>query len=264
MHSAALVLVNFPDFEAVPAKLLVAHGNASARALATADWVLRRKRDGRYLAVATSARIGALRPTDWRQALGRSDEDAVLHRLKRIDPRQVATTLPAGGLATLLAELGIPARYGRERHLEVVAEPSQLSLAGRDRYHRPLWLTTAAAVAWTRMRAAAAGDGIGLDAISGYRSHAYQLGIFRRKRARGIALEAILAVNAAPGYSEHHSGRALDLGTPGELPAEESFEQTPAFAWLQRHAHAFGFRLSYPRGNRHGIAYEPWHWYLQG
>ena len=43
-------------------------------------------------------------------------------------------------------------------------------------------------------------------------------------------------------------------------PAEESFEATPAFDWLQRHAGASGFAMSYPRGNPHGIVYEPWHW----
>ena len=74
------------------------------------------------------------------------------------------------------------------------------------------------------------------------------------------AVEQILAVNAAPGYSEHHGGYALDIGTPGEPPAEESFEATDAFAWLARHAPAHGFAMSYPRDNLHGIVYEPWHW----
>jgi D-alanyl-D-alanine carboxypeptidase len=27
-----------------------------------------------------------------------------------------------------------------------------------------------------------------------------------------------------------------------------------------QHADRFGFRLSYPYGNPHGMAYEPWHW----
>ncbi|RBC14748.1 D-alanyl-D-alanine carboxypeptidase family protein, partial [Xanthomonas oryzae pv. oryzae] len=53
---------------------------------------------------------------------------------------------------------------------------------------------------------------------------------------------------------------ALDIGTPGEPPAEESFATTPAFAWLRNNANAFGYRLSYPRDNPHGIVYEPWHW----
>ena len=110
------------------------------------------------------------------------------------------------------------------------------------------------------MRRAAAADGIVLEAISGYRSHDYQLGIFERKLARGQALAQILGVNAAPGYSEHHGGRALDIGTPGEPAAEESFEATPALAWLATSAATHGFTMSYPRGNPHGIVYEPWHW----
>ena len=49
----------------------------------------------------------------------------------------------------------------------------------------PFWLTARAARAWAAMRRAADGDGVVLDAISGYRSHDYQLGIFERKLARG-------------------------------------------------------------------------------
>ena len=73
-------------------------------------------------------------------------------------------------------------------------------------------------------------------------------------------MQAILQVNAAPGFSEHHSGLALDIGTPGEPPAEETFEHTAAFAWLQSDAGQHGFAMSYPRDNPNGIVYEPWHW----
>jgi D-alanyl-D-alanine carboxypeptidase len=90
------------------------------------------------------------------------------------------------------------------------------------------------------------------------------LGIFARKLARGLSVEDILQVNAAPGFSEHHGGCALDLGTPGEPPAEESFEATPAFDWLQANAGGYGFLMSYPRGNPHGIIHEPWHWRFAG
>jgi D-alanyl-D-alanine carboxypeptidase len=123
-----------------------------------------------------------------------------------------------------------------------------------------LWLRRGAAQGWRRMQLHAAQDGIALDAISGFRSHAYQLGIFERKLARGLSVAEILKVNAAPGFSEHHSGHALDIGTPGDAPAEESFEAPDACAWLQAHAGEHGFHLSYPRDNPHGIVYEPWHW----
>lgn len=154
--------------------------------------------------------------------------------------------------------------YANRTGLALVAEPAALAFAGRDRYRRPLWLTRGAARAWQALRAAAARDGIVLEAISGYRSHDYQLGIFERKRARGQTVDEILTVNAAPGYSEHHSGRALDIGAPDEPPAEASFERTPAFAWLTARAGDFGFVMSYPRDNPHGIVYEPWHWYYAG
>ncbi|HEY4990089.1 MAG TPA: D-alanyl-D-alanine carboxypeptidase family protein, partial [Opitutaceae bacterium] len=67
-------------------------------------------------------------------------------------------------------------------------------------------------------------------------------------------------VNAAPGYSEHHTGRAVDIGVPDEPPLEEGFALTQAFSWLTAHAREFGFALSYACGNPQGIAYEPWHW----
>lgn len=263
MPDTLLPLVNFDDFEAVPAGLLPARGNATARALALADWVLRRKRDGRYLAVASAGRMHALWPADWRNALQRQAADAVLRRLYRCGGRGEAAVLPLPGLRRMLDRLGIAPGYAAARQLALVPEPARLIFAGYDRYRRPLWLTAAAATAWQRMRAAAAREGVVLDAISGYRSHAYQLGIFQRKRARGVGLDAILAVNAAPGYSEHHSGRALDIGTAGEAAAEDSFEATPAYAWLGAHAVDFGFVLSYPRDNRHGISFEPWHWCLR-
>ena len=67
-------------------------------------------------------------------------------------------------------------------------------------------------------------------------------------------------MNAAPGYSEHHTGRAVDLTTPGTPPLLEAFERTAAFAWLERHAARFGFVMTYPRNNPLGVIYEPWHW----
>ena len=252
-------LINAEHLEALPATLARARGNASARALAGADWLIRRKADGRFVAVRRGDTLLELR----RGALAAD---------VRADLRDLAFAAAAGeaprplsGLIARLHELGLDeADYAARTGLALVAEPHVLAFAGRDRYGRPLWLRAAAARAWTAMRAAALAESVVLEAISGYRSHDYQLGIFRRKRARGQSVEEILQVNAAPGFSEHHGGEVLDISTPGEPAAEESFEATPAFAWLQRHAGAFGFEMSYPRGNPHGIVYEPWHWRLRG
>ena len=156
--------------------------------------------------------------------------------------------------------LGVPRDYGRTRDLRRVREPRDLESIGHDTQGREQFLAARAARAWARMREAAAHDAVELQIASAFRSIEYQLGIIRRKLERGQSIEAILRVSAAPGYSEHHSGRALDLTTPGFAALEEEFEQSPAFAWLSANAVRYGFRLSFPRDNTHGIAYEPWHW----
>ena len=156
--------------------------------------------------------------------------------------------------------LGVPRDYGRVRRLPVVREPRDLACVGTDTSARVQWLAPRAARALVRLRAAASADGIELQLVSAFRSAEYQLGIVRRKLERGQPMDDILRVSAAPCYSEHHSGRAVDLTTPGYPALEEAFEASPAFAWLQANARRFGFMLSYPRGNPHGIAYEPWHW----
>ena len=255
------ILLNTELVEAWPGGLLRARGNHDARLLAGAGHVLRRKRDGSYLAVERGGKLQPLRPAFATEpgldAAMKAIAGAVVHRRPGIEAVPV---LPLARLQERLDRLGVDAGYAERTGLELVPEPAWLSLAGFDRYRRPLWLHAEAARAWRRMQSAALRDEVVLEAISGYRSHDYQLGIFERKLAQGQTLDGILVVNAAPGYSEHHGGRALDIGTPGEPAAEESFEATPAFAWLQANAAGFGFRMSYPRGNPHGIAYEPWHW----
>lgn len=256
------VLRNTPDIELWPAGLLHARSNADARLLARAKTVLRRKRDGRYLAAITHEGLHSLLPNLQREP-GLAAAQGVLKTLQQHTRRGLehVNTLPLHRLHERLATLGLDAdAYAAHSGLTLVAEPNWLAFAGFDLFRRPLWLHINAARAWLHMQATALGDGIVLESISGYRSHDYQLGIFERKRARGLSVEDILAVNAAPGFSEHHSGFALDIGTLDAPPAEESFESTPAFAWLCKHAEGFGFRMSYPRNNPHGIIYEPWHW----
>ena len=253
-------LLNTPGIEIWPGGLLRARANADARQLARAIRVLRRKRDGRYLAVELPEGLLPMVERLPREAGIDAALDALEAAPRRGQP-DPAADLPLDRLHERLDVLGIDADdYAARCGLPLVAEPNWLAFAGFDRYRRALWLQRDAARGWQSMQAAAMREGVVLEAISGYRSHDYQLGIFERKLARGLDIDAILTVNAAPGFSEHHSGLALDIGTPGEPPAEESFEATPAFAWLQRNAAAHGFAMSYPRGNPHGITYEPWHW----
>lgn len=113
------------------------------------------------------------------------------------------------------------------------------------------------------MRDAAAADGVELLLISAFRSVEFQAALIRAKLARGMTISEVLKVNAPPGYSEHHTGCAIDIGARDMAPLDEAFESTPAFVWLHARAQDFGFVLSYPRENVEGYGYEPWHWCWQ-
>ena len=163
-------------------------------------------------------------------------------------------------LRELLTELGIPGDYGSDGVKPAFEEAADLVDVGPNLEGRMQRLTSTTAASWRQMQAAAEDDGIELLLVSGFRSIAYQASLIRRKLDAGQSVNEILNVNAAPGYSEHHTGRAIDIAVPDAEPLTEEFESSKAFAWLQKNAANFGFSMSYPRENRQGFIYEPWHW----
>jgi D-alanyl-D-alanine carboxypeptidase len=172
----------------------------------------------------------------------------------------VLTVDYAQKIETLLRELGISSDYADARRLELQFEATELVSIGRDDNGRDCRLSPRAAEAWRTLRVRAGEYDIDLVPLSGFRSVARQEEIIRGKLALGLPIEEILNTMAAPGYSEHHTGHAIDIGTPGVLPLEEDFANTKAYSWLTRHAERYGFYLSFPRGNPQGFIYEPWHW----
>lgn len=144
-----------------------------------------------------------------------------------------------------------------------VAECSNLIEVGVDIRGRKMLLEPRAAEAWSLMKSAAATDGFELLLVSSFRSVEYQASIVLKKLEKGQSLDEILKVSAYPGFSEHHSGRAVDICSREHPLLEPTFDQTPEFRWLASKAADFGFRMSYPPNNPFGIAYEPWHWCWQ-
>jgi len=160
----------------------------------------------------------------------------------------------------ILSQLGIPLSYPDSRGLQLHEEATDLVKLDMADSDREYWLTPQTAIAWQGMQASAHAARVDFFVVSAFRSVERQLEIITRKLERGITMNDILRVSALPGYSEHHTGRAIDIGTAGSPVLEEVFEETTSFTWLLAHAHEFGFRLSYPRGNASGYDYEPWHW----
>jgi len=162
--------------------------------------------------------------------------------------------------STVLSELGIPKDYGRDPFIPRYDEASELEDVGPNIVGRMQQLTPDTASDWRAMNRAAADDGIELLVVSGFRSIARQVELFRNKLESGQDIETILRVNAAPGFSQHHTGCAIDVATPGSRPLTEEFELSPAFDWLGENGARFGFRMPYGRDNVFGFCYEPWHW----
>lgn len=120
-----------------------------------------------------------------------------------------------------------------------------------------------AAQQFKAMVAAARAAGVVLVPISGFRSVTDQEHLFFDVKAqRGQVATKRAEVSAPPGYSEHHTGYAVDIGD-GTVPATNlnaKFEKTRAFQWLAVNAARFSFELSFPKNNSQGVNYEPWHW----
>ncbi|HBB34950.1 MAG TPA: D-alanyl-D-alanine carboxypeptidase [Cyanobacteria bacterium UBA8803] len=144
------------------------------------------------------------------------------------------------------------------------APPSELKPITPD---GKLKLRTAAAEKFKAMLAAARADGVILIPISGFRSVQDQQHLFFDIKAqRGQVATKRAEVSAPPGYSEHHTGYAVDIGD-SRTPATNlspSFAQTAAFKWLEKNAAHYSFELSFPPGNPQGVNYEPWHWRFVG
>lgn len=121
-------------------------------------------------------------------------------------------------------------------------------------------LIAPAAQAWRAMQQQAAADGVGIYLVSAYRSLAYQAELIRAKQQAGIPPQDFFTSLAPPGCSEHHTGRAVDINTPGCDEVTGVFGETGAFVWLQANAARFGFVMSFPLNNPWGFICEPWHW----
>ncbi len=128
-------------------------------------------------------------------------------------------------------------------------------------------LRETAAQSFLAMAQAAKAKQISLVPVSGFRSIADQTYLFFTLKAKqGLTATERAAVSAPPGYSEHHTGYAVDIadGTRSATDLQITFETTPAFRWLQANAARFGFELSFPKNNSQGVSYEPWHWRFVG
>ncbi|WP_192598945.1 M15 family metallopeptidase [Sporosarcina limicola] len=119
-----------------------------------------------------------------------------------------------------------------------------------------------ARASFDKMAAEAKLSGFNITAFSWYRSYDYQVTLYDKYAAKD-GKEAADTYSARPGYSEHQTGLAFDIGEVNfeKHWASSSFGSTEAGKWVGANAHRFGFILRYPKGKEHitGYMHESWH-----
>ena len=145
-----------------------------------------------------------------------------------------------------------------------VADPTTLVPLGSNRdikVHAEVQEVVAAMIEKARI------EGVQLGVISGYRTLEDQDYLyFDLKAERGQSVQTRAEVSAPPGYSEHHTGYAVDFIDKSQPSTDlsQSFDTTAAYAWIVKNAPYFNFELSFPKDNAANVSYEPWHWRYVG
>ncbi len=139
-------------------------------------------------------------------------------------------------------------------------EPTNLRSVNLPRASEVL-LQTQAADGLEELFKAAALAGINLKVISAYRSYNDQATLFNNYTAQYGASEAE-TFSARPGYSEHQTGLAVDVGSSTSVcDLDECFGETIEGDWIAKNAHLFGYIVRYRKSDIAitGYQYEPWH-----
>lgn len=149
------------------------------------------------------------------------------------------------------------------------AEPSQMMIVSSyatRQYQRFISLDPEAGKALMKLIYAARDEGVWIIPVSGFRTIEQQQKLFQAQIKRCGSARAAAKVSAPGGYSEHHTGFAVDL-TDGRFPKQDvtyQFENTGAYRWLKNNAKEFGFEMSFTPNNSQGVSFEPWHWRYVG
>ena len=184
-------------------------------------------------------------------------------------PMTIPTPTPA---PTISQPMSTPlgTKYGHFPYTEI-SQNRLIVVAsyGQKEYQRYVEMEREAGLALFRLMNAARDRGLWIIPISGFRTVDYQADLFRRQVQKQGSEMAAARISAPPGYSEHHTGLAIDLGNgfaagEGKPDITEQFGKTQAYEWLQKNAQTYGFELSYPPNNPQGVMYEPWHWRYVG
>ena len=108
----------------------------------------------------------------------------------------------------------------------------------------------------------AAAQGVHFNLQSGYRSYDFQVALYNgyvQSQGKAVADRQ----SARPGYSEHQTGLAADLGGTSQpsCNVEACYADTIEGKWLAANGYKYGFIIRYASDKESvtGYLYEPWH-----
>jgi LAS superfamily LD-carboxypeptidase LdcB len=189
------------------------------------------------------------------------------------------SVFPDLSVTASLALVNVNADYGYYNGITAIGEPdSKLVLCNKNFQlptdfvpqnlravaGTPYLMEDEAAAAFESMKKDVKDElGLPLVMLSGYRDYSYQKALYARY-AKADGAETADTYSARAGHSEHQTGLAVDFlhkSSSGSLRAA-GFQNTAQYAWLQVHAHEYGYILRYPEGYESvtGYRFEPWHW----
>lgn len=121
-----------------------------------------------------------------------------------------------------------------------------------------IYLLPQTKAALNEMSEAAKKDSVLLIVDSGFRSKSFQKRIIKERMLSGEPYEKVINYVAPPGYSQHHTGRAIDF-----VPSVALFANSDTYRWLKENAARYGFVETYGEDSTGVIPWESWHWYLE-
>jgi zinc D-Ala-D-Ala carboxypeptidase len=132
--------------------------------------------------------------------------------------------------------------------------PTDLVWVGNNQQMR-----TQAGDAFSALVATAKAEGLDIQALSGYRSYNTQVTVYNNE-VKNNGQAAADTQSARPGYSEHQTGLAVDVGGGG-CGIENCFGDTAEGKWVAAHAYEYGFIVRYTAEKQDITGYraEPWH-----
>ncbi len=159
-------------------------------------------------------------------------------------------------------EYPVPNRWcGKKLDKTLLADTNKLARLSKELCldSSKIYVTIETKKALLKMAESAKKSGINLIADSGFRSVWYQREIVRRRLGKGEEYKKLITFVAPPGYSEHHTGRAVDF-----VPSEARFAYSKTYEWLKENAAEFGFFETYPEDTTGFTPWESWHWVYTG